>query len=172
MARELSLSRVMEAALEDATAHVLRGGGGPFGAVVVDATGIPVAAAPNLVTTTPDPTAHAEVTALRRAALVRRSHDLSGHTVVTTCEPCPMCLAACMWARIDRVVFAADRADAAAAGFDDQAFYEAFGMPPVETEVQAGPLTVVRLLTWDGRPFPKRLAPFEAWARYVGRVTY
>ena len=80
----------------------------------------------NRVTRDNDPTAHAEVQAIRAACPAIENFSLEGSTVYTSCEPCPLCLAACLWARVDRVVFAADRNDAARAGFDDSAFYDLF----------------------------------------------
>ena len=90
--------------------------GGPFGAVIVK-DGKVVAEASNTVTVDNDPTAHAEVNAIRKACAALGTFDLSGCELYTSCEPCPMCLAACYWAHIDRVYYAADREDAAAAGF-------------------------------------------------------
>lgn len=90
--------------------------GGPFGAVIVR-DGKVVAEASNTVTVDNDPTAHAEVNAIRKACAVLGTFDLSGCELYTSCEPCPMCLAACYWAHIDKVYYAADRNDAAAAGF-------------------------------------------------------
>jgi guanine deaminase len=92
-------------------------GQSPFGAIVVDRGGDVVAAAHNTVWRDTDPTAHAEVNGLRRAASVLATIDLEGCTMYSTCEPCPMCLAAIHWAKVDRVVFGATIADAAAAGF-------------------------------------------------------
>src|SRR5690606_1587565 len=101
----------------------LRNGlGGPFGALVVRA-GEVLATGENRVLSSHDPTAHAEIVALRAAALRAGTHELRGATLYASCEPCPMCLAAAWWARVDRVIFAATREDAAAAGFDDAAIY-------------------------------------------------
>ena len=100
--------------------------GGPFGAVIVK-DGKVVAEASNTVTVDNDPTAHAEVNAIRKACAALGTFDLSGCELYTSCEPCPMCLAACYWAHIDRVYYAADREDAAAAGFDDSDIYREQG---------------------------------------------
>jgi tRNA(Arg) A34 adenosine deaminase TadA len=83
----------------------------------------------NQVTTAMDPTAHAEIVALRGAAARLREFSLAGCVLYTSCEPCPMCLAAAYWARVDRIVFAATRADAAAGGFDDAFLYEELARP-------------------------------------------
>lgn len=100
-----------------------RDGGGPFGAIVVR-DGKIVGRGNNQVTTTLDPTAHAEVMAIRAACQSLGRFDLRGCEIYTSCEPCPMCLAAIYWARLDRVFYACTRHDAAAIGFDDQFIYE------------------------------------------------
>jgi len=113
IARAIELAR---RAMED-------GSGGPFGAVVVLNDKI-VGEGKNAVTYSKDPTAHAEISAIRSACMRLQTHDLSGATIYTSCEPCPMCLGAILWARIGRVVYAATHQDASRiAGFDDAAFY-------------------------------------------------
>lgn len=114
-------------AREQAAMGSSNGEGGPFGAVVVDADGAVLAAGHNQVLLAHDPTAHAEVVALRLAGMVRGSHDLSGCTLYTSCEPCPMCLAAAVWANVSRVVYACTRDDAAEIGFRDAAIYDYLG---------------------------------------------
>jgi tRNA(Arg) A34 adenosine deaminase TadA len=101
----------------------MQNGGGPFGAVVV-CDGKIVGRGSNEVTRLLDPTAHAEITAIRSACRSLQRFDLAGCEIFATCEPCPMCLAAIYWARADRVCYAATRADAAIAGFDDDAIYQ------------------------------------------------
>lgn len=113
----------MQAALDEARAGLAAGDGGPFGAVVVR-DGVVVARGHNQVVGQGDPSAHAEVQAIRAACRELGTFDLSGCEIYATCEPCPMCFAAIHWARLDRVVFGAARADAAAIGFDDAAIYE------------------------------------------------
>ena len=111
----------MRRAISLAEDNASSGNGGPFGAVIVK-DGKVVAEGSNTVTVDNDPTAHAEVNAIRRACAVLGTFgtfDLSGCELYTSCEPCPMCLAACYWAHISRVYYAAGRDDAAAAGFDD-----------------------------------------------------
>lgn len=100
-------------------------GGGPFAALLVTADGQAFEGT-NRVTADNDPTAHAEVSAIRNACRSLGTFDLSGARLYTSCEPCPMCLAAALWARVERVYFAADRHDAASVGFDDAAFYDYF----------------------------------------------
>ena len=105
----------------------MRTGAGPFGAVVAR-DGAIVSRGWNRVTAASDPTAHAEVVAIRRACTRLSSFSLAGCTLYTSCEPCPMCLGAAYWARVDRLVFAASRLDAAAAGFDDARIYDEIGL--------------------------------------------
>lgn len=106
-------------------------GGGPFGAVIARGGDI-VAEAANSVTIDHDPTAHAEVRAIKLAAERLGTHDLSGCEIFTSCEPCPMCLGAIYWARLDRIFYACDRGDAARAGFDDDFIYREIGLAPGE----------------------------------------
>jgi len=112
---------------------VQHGHGGPFGAVVVKGGAI-VGRAHNCVVGDNDPTAHAEILALRAAGAALGTFDLSGCTLYTTCEPCPMCLAAAHWARLDKIVYAQTRKDAAAAGFDDVALYDVLEKPSMPLE--------------------------------------
>lgn len=106
-------------------------GGGPFGAVIAR-DGEIVAEAANRVTADHDPTAHAEVRAIRMAAERLATHDLSGCEIFASCEPCPMCLGAIYWAHIDKVYYAGDRNDAARAGFDDDFIYREIALRPCE----------------------------------------
>jgi guanine deaminase len=138
-----------------ATKNVITGNGGPFGAVIVTADGR-IFAKGNSVTTTNDPTAHAEVNAIRFACAELGTFDLSGCVLYSSCEPCPMCLGAALWSRAERVVFAADRHDAADAGFDDAAFY---------AKLAEG--NVAEQLLLEGRK-----VPFEKWGDYTERTEY
>ncbi|MEU4667391.1 nucleoside deaminase [Amycolatopsis sp. NPDC023774] len=135
-------------------------GGGPFGALVAK-DGEVIATGVNRVTPSLDPTAHAEVVAIRAACQALGTFKLEGCVLVSSCEPCPMCLASALWARVDRVVFAADRHDAAKAGFDDRAFYELF-----EKSRETWEVPVSRLSLKDG------FAPFDAWLDRPDRVDY
>lgn len=113
----------------------MRGGhGGPFGAVIVRQGQI-VAEAHNEVLSSHDPTAHAEVLAIRRAAAALGRHHLDDCEIYTSCEPCPMCLGAIYWARLGRIFFANTRADAAAIGFDDQFFYDEIARSPADRRI-------------------------------------
>jgi tRNA(Arg) A34 adenosine deaminase TadA len=139
---------------------MLAGEGGPFGAVVAR-DGEILGRGWNQVTTARDPTAHAEVVALREACRRLGDHRLGGCVLYASCEPCPMCLAAAYWARVDRLVFAATRDDAAAAGFDDAFLYREFALPP---EQRALPMH--QLLREEGS------AVLGEWLRFPGRVPY
>lgn len=149
------LARALELACESA-----RSGGGPFGAVIVR-DGRVLATGANRVVPDRDPTAHAEVVAIRRAAAAAGSHDLSGAVLYSSCEPCPMCAAAIHWARIERVEFAGDRVDAARAGFDDDVLYRELPLAPQERTVPA-----TRRLADQGN------RPFEVWAENADRSPY
>ncbi len=116
-------------AVQLATKHMQAGEGGPFGAVVVK-DGAIVAAGWNRVTSSNDPTAHAEVTAIRRACEVLGTFQLEGCILYSSCEPCPMCLGAIYWARPEALYFAATRKDAAKAGFDDSFIYDEVPLAP------------------------------------------
>jgi guanine deaminase len=98
--------------------------GGPFGAVIVDKNGNIIGEGHNEVTLNNDPTAHAEMVAIRRACANIGNFNLQGCTIYTSCEPCPMCLSACYWARLDKINYANTREDAADIGFDDEYIYE------------------------------------------------
>jgi guanine deaminase len=137
-------------------------GGGPFGAVIVAADGTLLGEGQNRVTRDLDPTAHAEVSAIRAACQAVGDFSLAGATLYTSCEPCPLCLSAVLWSRLDRVVFAADRHDAARGGFDDSAFYDLWAqsrddwsMPTVESHRTAD-----------------AASPFDAWLAHPARTDY
>ena len=130
----------MRAAIAAARDGMRANRGGPFGAVIVRGDGEIVARGCNEVTSTNDPTAHAEVVAIRAAARALGTPSLAGCTIYASCEPCPMCLAAICWARLDQVFFASTSADAAAAGFDDARFYEEVCKPVEERAVPTAPL--------------------------------
>jgi guanine deaminase len=118
----------MHEAIKKAEENIISGKGGPFGAVVVR-DGEIIASVGNCVTSTNDPTAHAEVVAIREACKALNTFDLTGCEIYASCEPCPMCLGAIMWARIEKLYYAADRIDASRAGFDDELFYTEISLP-------------------------------------------
>lgn len=136
------------------------GEGGPFGAVVVR-DGVIVGEGWNRVLGTNDPTAHAEIVAIRAACARLGTFDLQGCDVYTTCEPCPMCLAAILWARIGRLYYANTRDEAAAIGFDDEHFYREVALP-----LHGRGLPAERLLADEAR------AVFGEWLAKPDRVSY
>lgn len=135
-------------------------GGGPFGAVVVR-DGIVIARGTNTVTRTTDPTAHAEIGALRAACAALGTHQLTGCTVYASAEPCPMCFGALYWARPDAVYFAAEKQHAAAVGFDDAFIYEQLATP-----------AAARSLPFYHHDRPDATAPFADWQAHEERIAY
>ncbi len=138
----------------------VRGGGGPFGAVVAR-DGEVLAEGTNRVTSAQDPTAHAEVEAIRAACRALGTHRLDGCAVFASCQPCPMCLSALYWARVERVVFAASGTDAAAAGFDDEYLYAELARP-----LEGRELSMTQLLRGDA------LVAFADWRAKTDRIDY
>ncbi len=124
----------MKMAIRLAKLNVEEGKGGPFGAVIVK-DGEVIASAKNEVTSTDDPTAHAEVVAIRHACKALGSYQLEGCDIYSSCEPCPMCLGAIYWSRPDHVYYAATRKDAAASGFDDDVIYQEIELPPEKRKI-------------------------------------
>jgi len=139
--------------------------GGPFAALLVTTDGQEFTGV-NRVTANNDPTAHGEVMAIRNACSSLNTFDLTGATLYTSCEPCPLCLSAALWARVERIVFAADRFDAATAGFDDAEFYEFFTKPVEERSMKVSQHVLV------DPELPHRTAPFDQWATLANRVDY
>ena len=123
---------LMQRAINLSKESVLNGGG-PFGAVIAR-NGEIIAEGSNNVTTHCDPTAHAEVSAIRKAAEKLGTFDLSGCQIYTSCEPCPMCLGAIYWAHLDKIYYANDRKDAAEIGFDDDFIYQELQLKPFERQ--------------------------------------
>ena len=143
-----------------ATENVLGGKGGPFGAVVARGGRI-VGEGANSVTSTYDPTAHAEVNAIRAACRVLGSFSLAGCELYTSCEPCPMCLAASYWARLDAIYFGCSAADAARAGFDD-----AFLYAELQKDPQSRAMPQQQMLSDEAQ------ASFEAWIASPLKIPY
>ena len=152
--------RFMRMAIDLATSNVVSGAGGPFGAVIVK-DGEVVATGANNVTASNDPTAHAEVTAIRNAAKALGSFELQGCVIYSSCEPCPMCLAAIYWARCRTIYYGCTAADAAKAGFDDAFLYEEMKKPLGERT-----LPVVNLCGEEA------WKPFAAWIKSPMKVEY
>jgi guanine deaminase len=143
-----------------ATRNVLTAAGGPFAAVVVREGKI-VGEGANSVTTTNDPTAHGEVNAIRAAAKSLGTFSLAGCALYTSCEPCPMCLAAAYWARLDAVYYGASAADAARAGFDDAFLYDELRNDATERKLSSTQLLADE--AW---------ASFAAWIAAPNKVEY
>jgi len=152
--------RFLQRALQLAEANVRSHRGGPFGAVVVR-DGEVIGEGVNEVTTKRDPTAHAEVAAIRAACRRLDDFSLAGCVIYANSEPCPMCLAAIYWARLDRVFYANTRADAARIGFDDAAFYEELERPEGERRIVAERVMM-----------PGALVAFEEWMEAPDKVPY
>lgn len=149
------LERALAAADEN-----IGSGGGPFGALIVR-EGRVIALSGNRVVAEADPTAHAEVLAIRSAAALLGTHILSDCVLYTSCEPCPMCLGAIYWAGITRVVYAATREDAAAAGFNDDLIYREIALDPSERQVE---------FVSAGQEGGRRV--FERWISFPGKTPY
>lgn len=150
----------MAKAIELARENVRAGRGGPFAALVVR-DGALLASGTNRVTSTNDPTAHAEIVAIREACRALGSFQLAGCEIYTTCEPCPMCMGAIYWARPARLYYAGTRADAARVGFDDAYIYQ-----QLETPVESRAIPMTQLLR------DQALAAFAEWERKADKVRY
>jgi guanine deaminase len=150
----------MQLAIRLATENVRSGVGGPFGAVVVR-NGEVVATGVNRVTSDNDPTAHAEVNAIREACKALGTFQLPGCVLYTSCEPCPMCLGAIYWARLDSVYFGNTCQDAASVGFDDHFIYEELAVQRHERK-----LPMVRLLPEHA------MESFRAWLEHQSKIAY
>ncbi|MCB9992012.1 MAG: nucleoside deaminase [Rhodospirillales bacterium] len=135
--------------------------GGPFGAVIVDETGTIIGRGANSVTVNNDPTAHAEVMAIRDACAHLNDFNLSGCTIYSSCEPCPMCLSAIYWARIDKIYYANTQQDAADIAFDDAFLYEQVALPAEERTIPC--LNLLR---------DEALSVFRDWAAMDDKTTY
>lgn len=135
-------------------------GGGPFGAVIVK-DGKIIAAAANSVTRDNDPTAHAEVNAIRKACASLETFDLSGCIIYTSCEPCPMCLGAIYWAHIDKVFYGNNKRDARQIGFDDKFIYDELELPIDQRKIE-----FVQLLPEEA------IKGFQAWTEKEDKIEY
>ena len=141
-------------------ANGIKEGGGPFGALVTKDQRI-IAEANNRVVLSHDPTAHAEITAIRKASAILKTHDLSGCVLYSSCEPCPMCLGAIYWSGIKKVVYASDRFEAAAAGFIDSIIYDEIKMAP-----EARKINFINIPDAGGEEV------FKQWKKYDDRIPY
>jgi len=150
------MARAVQLSLE----NVRSGRGGPFAAVVVNDDSI-IAEGTNRVTSTNDPTAHAEIVAIRRACQQLARFNLAGCVIYASCEPCPMCLGAIYWARLARIYFAAQARDAAKAGFDDSLIYKEFAQSSGARRIPMIPMMR-----------KEALAAFRAWEEKRDKTPY
>lgn len=155
MAENFFITRAIELANQNVTA-----GGGPFGAIIVRKGEI-IAEGVNRVTETNDPTAHAEVQAIRKACEKLNNFDLSGCEIYSSCEPCPMCFSAIYWAHISKVFYAATHNDAEDAGFDDAHIYREVRLKPLE-----------RSIPFIKIDHPQKQIPFENWIKNENKEKY
>jgi len=149
----------MREAIAIATANIAMGGG-PFGALIVK-DGRILSKGGNRVTAQNDPTAHAEIVAIRQACQSLGTFDLSGCEIYASCEPCPMCLSAIYWARLDKLYFAASGLNAAKAGFDDSVIYDQVALAAHQRRLPSE-----QLLAIEGE------APFDLWAETEHKIEY
>jgi len=152
--------RFMQRAIELSMENVRSNAGGPFAAVVVRAGSI-VSEGTNQVTSTLDPTAHAEIVSIRAAARALGSFQLSGCELYTTCEPCPMCMGAIYWARLDKIYYASTRDDAAQIGFDDSFIYDQLALPPASRKIE-----MIQSLR------DQALEAFREWDKSLTKIRY
>ena len=150
----------MQMAIDLAEYNVKEGQGGPFGAVIVK-DGMVLARSANKVVSNNDPTAHAEVSAIRLACQELETYNLAGCEIYTSCEPCPMCLGAIYWARIDKIYYANTKADAAAIGFDDHFIYQELDLP-----MDRRRLPIVQLM------HDEALSAFRLWSESENKTDY
>jgi len=138
----------------------IKNGGGPFGAVIVK-DGEIVATGVNRVTANTDPTAHAEVNAIREASKILGTYDLAGCDIYTSCEPCPMCLGAVYWAHLDKMFYGNTKTDAKEIGFDDSFIYEELELKPESRRVKT-----TQLLANEA------IVAFQAWTKAEDKISY
>ena len=155
----MNKEELMRYAIELANKNV-ENGGGPFGAVIAR-NGEIVATGVNRVTANNDPTAHAEVSAIRAASAKLETFDLSGCEIFTSCEPCPMCLGAIYWAHLDKIYYANNKTDAANIGFDDSFIYDEIDLAPKDRKLPSEVLLR-----------NEAIKTFEAWANKSDKVEY
>jgi len=153
-------TQFLQQAVDLALANVESGQGGPYGAVVVKNQQV-IAACANQVTSLLDPTAHAEVMAIRMACTQLNDFQLQDCILYSSCEPCPMCLGAIYWARLATVYYACNRHDAAAANFDDSFIYDEIAIAPANRRIAMLHLQL-----------PNALQPFQAWHAKTNKIMY
>ncbi len=150
----------LQQAIQLAAENVRSGQGGPYGAIIVQNNHI-IATGTNQVTGLLDPTAHAEIMAIRTACNQRQDFQLGDCILYSSCEPCPMCLGAIYWARLSQVYFACNRNDAANAGFDDRFIYTEIALRPAE-----------RKIPMHGITLDDALLPFTLWKNLASKINY
>ncbi len=150
----------LQQAIDLACRNTTEKGGGPYGALIVKENQI-IASSGNRVTPNLDPTAHAEIMTIRQACQALQDYQLNQCTLYSSCEPCPMCLGAIYWARLDQVFFASTRHDAAQSGFDDNFIYEEIAKPPQQ-----------RRIPMQHIPLASASQPFEEWLQLENKKLY
>ncbi|UOA09543.1 nucleoside deaminase [Methylobacter sp. S3L5C] len=150
----------LQQAIDLAADNVSSGDGGPYGAIIVKDKRL-IAASGNKVTSSLDPTAHAEISAIRMACIALNDFQLHDCILYTSCEPCPMCLGAIYWARLSKVYYACSRFDAAAANFDDSFIYDEILISPSERSIAMHHINL-----------PNALQPFKLWTEKKVKVVY
>lgn len=150
----------LERAIELSKKGMDEGNGGPFGCVIVKDNRV-VGEGYNMVTSQNDPTAHAEVVAIRNACASLKTYQLTGCDIYTSCEPCPMCLGAIYWARPARVIYANTREDAALIEFDDAFIYDEINAQMLE-----------RKIPFQHEPHPAAIEVFRMWKEWPGKKRY
>ena len=153
-------NKFMKRAIEIAEKNITDSLGGPFGAVIVK-KGIIIGEGSNTVTSTNDPTAHAEINAIRQACQNSQSFNLSNSIIYTNCEPCPMCLSAIYWARIEKIFFANSKTDAAEIGFDDDIIYQEIILPVEKRSIPTQQIFI-----------DESILAFRAWERSDSKINY
>lgn len=153
---EAFLAQAIDLAITNVTQNL----GGPYGAVIVKNNEL-ISACSNLVTSSIDPTAHAEIVAIRSACKKLNNFKLNGCILYTSCEPCPMCLGAIYWAHLEKVYFACSRKEAAAAGFDDSFIYDEIAIAPSERSINMLHLSL-----------PGATKPFQLWESNTQKIPY
>lgn len=151
----------LQQAIDLAVENVKKGKGGPFGAIIVKDNKI-IAKGTNVVTSKNDPSAHAEISAIRAACKKLKTFHLKDCTIYSSCEPCPMCLGAIYWAHLERLVFAADKKQAAEAGFDDDFIYKELNLSYSKRKIPT--------LRYDMKEESKE--PFMAWLNNENKIKY
>lgn len=139
----------------------INNGGGPFGAVIATKDGEIISTGVNRVTSNCDPTAHAEVSAIRAAATKLKTFNLSGYEIYTSCEPCPMCLGAIYWARLDKIYYGNNKTDAKNIGFDDSFIYDELDLKPKDRKLPSEVLLPNEAIN-----------AFKAWSQLNDKIEY